>query len=220
MWQSSMRCHRPSARHGTDVGCRAGVIGHWGVCTGLAHEDLQRLVLGCASQFSTTWDAKWCDCMQVTLEWCSAACDAQVDCKAFSHKRGRAVGVCKLHGPMLGSAYPSQLQSASDIWKRSVFPTWQVRQVLAHLVSASKPSNAASPPPPCRAARAAGLRAFRIEPLCALGVCAGRRCERHAQRCLLAQSRPHGVLACARVCCSPGVDFRAFCDHRLNLANC
>ncbi len=120
------------------------------------------------SRFSTTWAIKWCDCMQVALEWCSAACDAQVSCKAFAHKRVRAVGVCKLHDPMLGLAYPSHqasLQCAADIWKRSVFRTWQVRQIFAHLLTTSKPSHAESPPPPCREARAE-QRAFRIKPPC------------------------------------------------------
>jgi hypothetical protein len=67
---------------------------------------------------------------QVTLPWCSATCDAHADCTAFSHQRRRALGVCKLHGPMAASAHPSRkasLQSSPDVWKLSVSPTWEVR---------------------------------------------------------------------------------------------
>jgi hypothetical protein len=98
---------------------------------------------------------------QVTLPWCSAACDAHADCTALSHQRRRAVGVCKLHGPMAAPAHPSRkasLQSSPDVWKPSVSPTWEVRD--AQCVHSRRPETVRRQ---CRARR---VRACRTERTC------------------------------------------------------
>jgi hypothetical protein len=102
---------------GQCIGGRLGVV-RWPQCRGFA-ASLLRTSLHLPDAIA-----------QVTLPWCSAACDAHPDCTAFSHQRRRAVGVCKLHGPMAASASPSHkasLQSSPDVWKLSVSPTWEVR---------------------------------------------------------------------------------------------
>jgi hypothetical protein len=115
------RCYRKGLCIGGTVGhCIGGRLGivRWPQCRGFAAS-----LLGTSLHLP---DA----IAQVTLPWCSAACDAQADCTAFSHQRRRALGVCKLHGPMAASAHPSRkasLQSSPDVWKPSVSPTWEVR---------------------------------------------------------------------------------------------
>ena len=116
------RCYRKGVCIGGTVGQHRCIGGRLGVVAGRSAE-----VRGLVDWHSLHLpDA----IAQVTLPWCSAACDAHADCIAFSHWRRRAAGVCQLHGPMAASAYPSHkaaLQRSPDVWKLSVFPTWEVR---------------------------------------------------------------------------------------------